>query len=121
MQAILLQYFVAIVFISAGIVRLLLPQENHAEQQRLYKELSTAHYVVAIAECILGVMLLTSRFARLGLVLATIGVVVFTILVVIRTPHLLIDTWKDIFTYQSTCSSVLMHVCLIVMCLALIM
>lgn len=116
----LLYIFISLVFVIAGIMRLIYREENKKERKLLYPFLPYGEYVVAVAEILLGLLLLT-KYRRTSSYVLVVGIVLYTLLVFISQWYNIRNTFKTICTYNGTAKSVVLHIAYIVILMYLIM
>jgi uncharacterized membrane protein YphA (DoxX/SURF4 family) len=104
-----LQIFIGFVFIIAGIMRFIYPNENTKERITLYPFVPNGEYVIAISEIFLGLLLFT-KYSKASLYILAVGIVVYTILVFHSQWKNIHDTLRNICTYKGTAKSVVLHI-----------
>lgn len=110
----LLFYFSAAVFIIAGSMRLMYPQQREREWKDIYPFLPEwSGLIVAFSEIVLGVLLLTS-FRMYAIYVLVIGMIGYMVLIMVRHSNYILQTFTDISTFQLHAVSMVLHITYII-------
>jgi len=97
--------------ILAGVTRLAYPDEMFAERQRVYPELPAwTVYLIPIFEILTGFLVWT-KYRNVALGTWIVGVLVFMLSLMLRPSERqkVVDSYRDVFTFDSTFTSLTVH------------
>lgn len=116
----ILKIFIACVFIIAGIMRFIYPNENAKERITLYPFIPNGEHVIATSEIILALLLFT-KYSKASLYILAIGIIVYTILVFHSQWYSIKNTLRNVCTYKGTAKSVVLHITYLIIIIHLLM
>jgi len=111
----ILIYYVGFVFIFTSINRIYLKSYREEEAYKVLKLPKYFDILIIIFEFTVGILLLINFKYKLHvLFISMIFLIIGTILIVIHNLDKILQTYNEIFTYQPTCISVVLHLTYIV-------
>jgi uncharacterized membrane protein YphA (DoxX/SURF4 family) len=117
----LLTYYLGLVFILASIHRIYLKSQREEEAYEILKLPPFSDIAIIIFEFTVGVLLLTNfKYKLYALLMLLIFLIIGSILIMINNMDILLDTYKEIWTYQPTSMSFVLHLAYIVMIIAIL-
>ena len=111
----ILIYYLGLVFILASLHRIYLKSQREEEAYKVLKLPNHFDILIIIFEFTVGVLLLTNfKYKLHALFLLFIFLIVFSILIIIYNMDKLLETYHEIWTYQPTSMSFVLHLAYIV-------
>lgn len=112
----ILIYYLGLVFILASIHRIYLKSQREEEANQVLKLPKYFDILIIIFEFTVGVLLLTNfKYKLYALFLLMIFLIVGSILIIVYNMDKLLETYHEIWTYQPTSMSFVLHLAYIVM------
>ena len=117
----ILIYYLGIVFILVSIHRMYLKSQREEEIYKVLKLPPFSDIFIIIFEFTVGVLLLTNfKYKLHALLFLLIFLIVGSILIIINNMDELLKTYHEIWTYQPTSMSFVLHLAYIVMIIAIL-
>lgn len=117
----ILEKFIGLVFLSAGIHRIFLKNQRENEAYNMIKLPKYSDYLIIIFEIVIGIIILFDLPGKYySLIFVTIMASIGTLLLVINNWDNIIKTYTDLFTLQTNSLSVCVHLTYIVILIFLI-
>jgi len=117
----ILIYYLGLVFILASIHRIYLKSQRKEEATQVLKLPKYFDILIIIFEFTVGVLLLTNfKYKLHALFLLMIFLIVGSILIIVHNMDKLLETYHEIWTYQPTSMSFVLHLAYIVIISAIL-
>jgi uncharacterized membrane protein YphA (DoxX/SURF4 family) len=117
----ILIYYLGLVFIFASIHRIYLKSQREEEAYEVLKLPKYSDIFIIIFEFTVGVLLLTNfKYKLHALFLLMVFLIIGSILIIIHNMDKLLETYHEIWTYQPTSMSFVLHLAYIVIIAAIL-
>lgn len=101
--------YISIVFLCAGVLRLIFSNDAYKEKTILLPFIPYAEKIIPWLEIVLGILLLT-RYQRAALYLLAIGLIIYTLSVIWTQYEYIFYTLNKVCTYRGTFTHVTLHI-----------
>jgi uncharacterized membrane protein YphA (DoxX/SURF4 family) len=115
----LIHYFIGVVFLSAGIYKII-------NQKLMLKEVSINNlslqtgYFFAILETAFGLMIITNFKKKLAFIGLYFGLILYLGIILYSDMHLFVSNFKDIFIFNPTIEDLMLHAIYLVVILLIV-
>jgi len=117
----ILIYYLGLVFIFASFHRIYLKSQREEEIYEVLKLPKYSDILIIIFEFIVGVLLISNfKYKLYILFILIIFLIIFTIILIYHNIEKLLNSYSEIFTYQPTSMSFILHLTYIVIIAAIL-
>ena len=117
----ILIYYLGLVFIFASFHRIYLKRQREKEAYEVFKLPKYFDILIIIFEFIVGVLLISNfKYKSYILLILIIFLIIWTIILIYHNTEKLLNSYSEIFTYQPTSMSFILHLTYIVIIVAIL-
>lgn len=118
----ILIYYLGFVFILASFHRIYLKSQREKEAYEVLKLPKYFDILIIIFEFIVGVLLISNfKYKSYLLFILVIFLIIFTIILIYHNLEKILNSYNEIFTYQPTSMSLILHITYIVIIVAILL